>query len=103
MVTVHLASLEDFLDYDKLMSSLFWTLAGNIKKYHTFFCSNDGTQMMLRQSNLLEHQEFVLYLWKRGTWDGMTCSKIAEYSEEVLRPIAWKGMNSYKIVELWKN
>jgi hypothetical protein len=34
----------------------------------------------------------------------MTRSKIAEYSEqEVLRPIVWKGMNPYKIVELWKN
>ena len=59
--------------------------------------------MTLRQSNLPEHQEFVLYLQKRGTWDGMTRSEIAEYSGEVLRPIAWKGMNPYKIVELWKN
>ena len=59
--------------------------------------------MMLWQSNLPEHQEFVLYLWKRGTWDGMTRSKIAEYSEEVLRPIAWKSMNPYKIVGLCKN
>jgi hypothetical protein len=59
--------------------------------------------MTLHQSNLPEHQEFVLYLQKRGTWDGMTRSKIAEYSEEVLRPVAWKGMNLQKIVELWKN
>jgi hypothetical protein len=102
MVTVHPASSEDFLDYNKLMSSLIWTLAGNIKKNHIFSCNNDGSQMMLWQSNLPEHQEFVLYLWKRDTWDGMTRSKIAEYLEEVLRPIAWKGMNPYKIVELWK-
>jgi hypothetical protein len=33
----------------------------------------------------------------------MTRSKIAEYLLEVLRPIAWKVMNPYKIVELWKN
>jgi hypothetical protein len=33
----------------------------------------------------------------------MTRSKIAEYSKEVLRPIAWKSMNLQKIVELWKN
>ncbi len=44
-----------------------------------------------------------MYLWKRGTWDGMTGSKIAEYSEEVLRLIAWNDMILYKIVELWKN
>jgi hypothetical protein len=103
VVTIHPASSEDFLDYKKLMSSLFWTLAGNIKKNHIFSCNDDGSQMTLRQSNLPEHQEFILYLRMRGTWDGMTRSKIAEYSEEVLRPIAWKGMNPYKIVELWKN
>jgi hypothetical protein len=33
----------------------------------------------------------------------MARSKTAEYLEEVLRPIAWKGMNWYKIVELWKH
>ncbi len=93
MVILCPASLEDFLDYGRLMSSLFWTLAGNIKKNHIFSCNNYGSQMMLRQSNLSEHQEFVLYLRKRGTWDGMTRSEIAEYSEEVLRLIAWKGMN----------
>jgi hypothetical protein len=93
MVTVHPANLEDFLDYNKLMSSLIWMLAGNIKKNHIFSYNDDGSQMTLRQSNLLEYQEFFLYLWKRGTWDGMTCSKIAEYLEEVLRPISWAGMN----------
>ncbi len=103
VVTVHPASSEDFLDYKKLMSSLFWTLVGNIKKNHIFSSNDNGSQIMLRQSNLPEYQEFVLYLRKRGTWDGMTCSKIAEYPEEVLRPIAWKGMNPYKTVELWKN
>jgi hypothetical protein len=59
--------------------------------------------MTLRQSNIPEHQEFVLYLRKRGTWDGTTRSKIAQHSEEVLRLIAWKGVNLYKIAELWKN
>jgi hypothetical protein len=93
VVSNHPASLEDFIDYNKLVSSLFWTLAGNIKKNHIFSCNYDKSQMMLWQSNLLEHKEFVLYLWKRGTWDGMTPSKIAEYSEEVLWLIAWKDMN----------
>jgi hypothetical protein len=32
MVTIHSANPEDFLDYNKLMSSLYWTLQGNIKK-----------------------------------------------------------------------
>jgi hypothetical protein len=55
VVIVHPASSEDFLDYEKLMSSLFWTLAVNIKKNHIFSCNNDGSQMTLRQSNLPEH------------------------------------------------
>ena len=39
VVTVHPASLEDFLDYKKLMSSLFWTIAGNIKKVTSFLAA----------------------------------------------------------------
>jgi hypothetical protein len=59
MVTIHPANPEDFLDYDKLMSSLYQTLSGNIKKNHIFSCNDDGSQMTLRQSNPLEHQEFA--------------------------------------------
>ncbi len=46
MVTVHQATLEDFLNYDKLLSTLFWTLVGNIKN-HIFSCINDGSQMTI--------------------------------------------------------
>jgi hypothetical protein len=59
--------------------------------------------MTLWQSNLPEHQEFVFYLRKKGTWDGMMHSNIAEHSESVLVPITCTGMNPYKIVEMWKN
>jgi hypothetical protein len=59
--------------------------------------------MTLWQSNLPEHQEFVLYLWKRGTWDGMLRSNIVEHSESVLVPITCTGMNPYTTVEMWKN
>ncbi len=44
-----------------------------------------------------------MYLWKRGTWDGMMCSGIAKHSESVLVPITCAGMNPYTIVEMWKN
>ena len=63
MVTVHPASPEDFLDYDKLMTKLFKkALYGNIKKNHIFTCDDDGAQMIIRQSNLDEHREYVVYL-----------------------------------------
>ncbi len=39
VVTVHPASSEDFLDYKKLMSSLFRMLAGNIKKNTSFLAT----------------------------------------------------------------
>ncbi len=102
MVTIHPENPDDFLDYNKLMSSLFWTLSGNIKKNHIFSCNNNKSQMTLRHSNLPEHQEFVFYPWKKGTWDGMTRSNIAEHSESVLVPITCPGMNPYIIVEMWK-
>jgi hypothetical protein len=103
MVTIHPENLEDFLDYNKLMITLFWTLSGNIKKNHIFSCKDDRSQLTLRQSNLPEHQDFILYLRKRGTWDGMTRSDIAEHLESVLVPITCAGMNPYKIVEMWNN
>ncbi len=96
-MTIHPSNPEDFLDYDKLMSSLFWTLLGSIKRNHIFSCNDDGSQMKLQQSNLTEHQEFVFYLMKKGAWDGMTRSDIAEHSESVLVPISTcPGMNLYK-------
>jgi hypothetical protein len=55
MVTVHPASPEDFLDYNKLMNYLYRPLAGIVKKNHIFSCMDDGLQMRLRQSNLEEH------------------------------------------------
>ncbi len=63
MVTVHPASSEDFLDYDKLMTKLFGrALYGNINKNYIFTCDDDGAQMIIRQSNLDEHREYVVYL-----------------------------------------
>ncbi len=51
---------EDFLDYSKLLDSLFWPLMGNIKTNHIFSCTEDGLQITIQQSNLEEHQEYVL-------------------------------------------
>jgi hypothetical protein len=102
MVMVHPETPEDFLNYDKLLSTLFWTLVGNIQKNHIFSCNDDGSQMKIWQSNLPEHEKFVLYLWKRGTWEGMTHNKIVEFSKSVLMPITWAGMNPYKVIEMFK-
>jgi hypothetical protein len=58
---------------------------------------------MIRQSNLDEHQEYVLNLWKRGTWDGVTWAQLIEHADKVLRPIQCVGLNPYKIVEMYNN
>jgi hypothetical protein len=80
MVMVHPATPEDFLNYDKLLSTLFWTLPRNIKKNHIFSCNNDESQMTIWQSNLPDQKEFVLlYLWKRGTWDVVTHAEIVGF------------------------
>jgi hypothetical protein len=63
----HPTVTKDFLNYDKLLNGLFWTLAGKIQKNHIFSCNDDGSQLNLQQSNLMEHKEFVFYLWKKGT------------------------------------
>ncbi len=60
-------------------------------------------QITIRQSNLEEHQEYVLNLWKRGTWDKVTWAELIEHADEVLKPIECVGLNPYKIVEMYKN
>ena len=102
MVTVHPASPDDFLDYDKLTSRLFRSLSGNIKQNHIFTCNDDGAQMIIRKSNLDEHREYVVYLRKKGTWDGMSRREIAQITAEVALPLSYVGMNPYKMVEMFK-
>ena len=46
-VTVHTATPEDFLTYEKLLSTLFRPLTGNIKKNHIFSCNIDGSQVTI--------------------------------------------------------
>jgi hypothetical protein len=82
---------------------LYWPLTGNIKKNHIFSCTDNDTQITIWQSNLKEHQEYILNLWKRGTWDGVTQAQLIEHADKVLKPIQCVGLNPYKIVEMYKN
>jgi len=100
MVTVHPASPEDFLDYDKVMNYLYRPLAGIIKKNHIFSCTDDGLQMRLRQSNLEEHNELVFNLRKRST-SKLSRAEIAEISNSLLVTITNDGLNPYKAVEMF--
>ncbi len=71
-LTIHPTIAKDFLNYSKLLDSLYWPLTGNKKTNNIFSCTDNGTQITIRQSNLEEHQEYVLDLQKRGTRDGVT-------------------------------
>jgi hypothetical protein len=73
-----------------------------VRLFPTLSCTDDGTQIMIRQSNLKEHQEYVLNLWKRGTWDGVTRAQLVKHADKVLKPIKCVGLNPYKIVEMYK-
>ena len=65
-VTVHRTVANDFLDYDSLLDGIYRKLAGNIKQNHIFSCSdNNGFEMRIRQSNLVEHREFIVKLRKK--------------------------------------
>ncbi len=103
LLTIHPTLAEDFLDYSKLLDGLYRPLTGNIKTNHIFSCTDDSTQIMIRQSNLKEHQEYVLNLRKRGTWNGVTQAQLIEHADNVLKPIQCVGLNPYKIVEMYKN
>jgi len=102
-VTVHPAGPEDFYDYDKLLNAIFPDLAGKIKKNHIFSCNDDGSKMILRQSNLVEHAATVHKLRKTKTWNFENREQFFQYSENMLMPVRCLGLNPYKAVEMWKN
>jgi hypothetical protein len=102
-LTIHPTVAKDFLIYFKILDSLYRLLMGNIKTNHIFSCTDNGTQSTIRQSNIDEHQEYVLNLWKRDTWDGVTRAQLIEHPDKVLKPIQCVGLNPYKIVEMYKN
>ena len=58
--------------------------------------------MMIRKSNLVEHQEYILRIWKKN-WAKVGRTEMIEYAEKVLKPIKCVGLNSYKMVEMFKN
>ena len=101
-VTVHQTVANDLFDYDKLLDGIYRKLAGHIKQNHIFSCEDDGSEMMIRKSNLVEHQEYILCIWKKN-WAKVGWTEMIEYAEKVLRPIMCVGLNPYKMVEMFKN
>ena len=74
---------------------------GNIKKNHIFTCNGDRVQMIIRQSNLDEHCEYVIYLRKKGPWD-ISRQDIIRILDEVLAvPLPHTGLNPYKMAEMF--
>ncbi len=59
LLAIHPTMAEDFLDYSKLLDSLYWPLMGNIKTNHIFTCTDNGKLITIQQSNLKEHQEYA--------------------------------------------
>ncbi len=102
MLKIHPTVAKNFLDYSKLLNSLYWPLSENIKTNHIFSFTDNSTQITMQQSNLNKHQEYVLNLWKRGTWDGVTRARLIEHADKVLKPMKCMGLNPYKIVEMYK-
>ena len=101
-VTVHRTVANDFFDYDKLLDGMYNKLTGQIKQNHIFSCEDDGSEMMIRKSNLVEHQEYILRLRKKN-WATVGRTEMIVYAEKVLKPIKCVGLNPYKMVEMFKN
>jgi hypothetical protein len=92
----------DFFDYDKLLDGMYLKLVGHIKQNHIFSFEDDGSEMMIRKRNLVEHQEYILRIRKKN-WAKVGRTEMIEYAEKVLKPIMCVGLNPYKMVEMFKN
>jgi hypothetical protein len=94
-VTLHRTVANDFFDYDKLLDGMYRKLAGHIKQNHIFSCEDGGSEMMIRKSNLVEHQEYILRIWKKN-WATVGRTEMIEYAEKVLKPIKCVGLEMFK-------
>jgi hypothetical protein len=56
--------------------------------------------MMIQKSNLVEHLEYILRLWKKN-WATVGRTEMIEYAEKVLKPIMCVGLNPYKMVDMF--
>jgi hypothetical protein len=102
-VTVHRTVANDFFDYVKLLDGMYRKLTGQIKQNHIFSCEDDGSEMMIRKSNLVEHQEYILPIRKKN-WATVGRTEMIVYAEKVLKPIfKCVGLDPYKMVEMFKN
>jgi hypothetical protein len=48
LLTIHPTVAKDFLNYSKLLDSLYQPLSGNIKTNHIFSGTDDGTQITIQ-------------------------------------------------------
>jgi hypothetical protein len=97
-MSIHRTVANDFLDYDSLLDGIYRKLGSMIKQNHIFSCvEDDGFEMTLRESNLVEHQEWIVKLWKKH-WKYASRTELIEYAEQVLKPIPCVGLNPYKMV-----
>jgi hypothetical protein len=101
-VTVHRTVANDVLDYEKLLDGMYRKLAGQIKQNQSFSGDDDGSEMMIRKSNPVEHQEYILRIRKKN-WENVGRTELIEYAEKVLKPITCVGLNPYKMVKMFKN
>jgi hypothetical protein len=59
--------------------------------------------MMIRKSNLVEHQEEYILRLRKKNWATVGRTEMIEYAEKVLKPIMCVGLNPYMMVEMFKN
>ena len=62
----------------------------------------DADDNIHHEDSLVEHQEYFGCLWKKN-WEGTSRGELIAYAEKVLTPIPCLRLNSYKMVEMWKN
>jgi len=79
-VTVHRTVANDFFDYDKLLDCMYRKLAGHIKQNHIFSCEDDGLEMMIRKSNLVEQQEYIILCIRKKNWATVGRTEMIEYA-----------------------
>lgn len=100
-VTIIPTVVDDFLEYDALFKQLYRDLSSQVKQNHIFTCVQDN-ELILRESNLEQHQPVVHKLSKRKKVIS-NAKELEEYSTPLLTVLECSGINPYKRVELWKN
>ena len=99
-------TLDNFWDWDRLLTNMYRDISGQIKVNHIFSRSGNDPLLMtldLWKLNLDKHGVILHKVSKVRARRFDSPAAVRAHSDKILKPLNCIGLNLYKAVEMWKN